>query len=510
MKSIATGLLIFASVAYAAVVEYNFTVGWHNAAPDGVEKRMNLVNGLFPGPEVRANVGDTVRIHMKNDLGDNGTSIHFHGINQKGTPFSDGVPGVTQWLTKPGDTYTYEFVPDEAGSSFWHSHMGIQYPLGMVGSIIVDEKKGAWEYDDEHVVILTDHFDLSEWTLLARAMQPNMDDPLVDNLLICSKPGSCNKNQTQKFNFEAGKTYRLRVINMSANSYFRFSVDDHDVQIIQTDFGQTNGSYAKWVPLAPAQRLDLLLHTKKEQKENVWIRAVSMTKCMGELKHGVSDEVRAVGVFVDKSVTPSTKAHEFESRKKCYVLEPHQYAPRTKSPAHRKPIQTIRLEGNVSKNKQHILLGTLNNITFTDKNNAVNPTLFELQAGKNASEFARYRNTYVIPKKGPIHVLFDGIQEEDPHPYHMHGHTFKLLGIVPSPFDPKNTTGLNFDAPAHLDTVLVPGNHTAVLEIMADNPGSWMVHCHMDWHLARGFAAQLVELPNLFFSKYGRNSTEST
>lgn len=502
-------LASFIAVAHARVVEYNFTVGWHTVKPDGVEKRMNLVNGQFPGPEVRAKVGDTVRVNMHNALGHNSTAIHFHGINQKRTPFSDGVPGITQWDTKPGDNYTYEFTPDESGSAFWHSHSKIQYPLGLIGPLVIeeDEHDRVWDYDDEHTVVLTDHFDTSEWELLARILQPGVGDPKIDSLLICSTPGSCNYNRTQHFNFESGKTYRLRIINMSATSYFRFSVDEHDLQIIQTDFGKTNGSYAQWVPLAPAQRIEALLHTKKDQKDNVWIRSVSMTKCMGGLKDGVSEEVKAVGVFGKKHQQPKSNAHKFTSKEDCYMLEPHQYAPYNHSPAHRHPVQVTRLAGTLAMNKQHIATGYINNQTY-DVQPQMTPTLFELMKGKNASELSADRNAYVLHKRGPVHIYFDGIQDGDPHPYHMHGHTFKVLGIVPSPFDPKNTTGLNFDKPAHMDTILVPGKHTAVLEIEVDNPGAWMVHCHMDWHLNRGFAAQLVELPDEFYSKYGNKHTD--
>ena len=499
----------FAAVAQARFVEYNFTVGWHTVKPNGVEKRMNLVNGQYPGPEVRAKVGDTVRVNMHNALGDNSTAIHFHGINQKNSPTSDGVPGITQWDTKPGDNFTYEFVPDESGTAFWHSHSKIQYPLGLIGPVVVEEKEDdkVWEYDGEHTIILTDHYDASEWELLARALSPGGSNPTIDSLLICSAAGSCNHNQTQHFNFEPGKTYRLRVINMSAISYFRFSVDEHDLQIIQTDFGKTNGSYAQWVPLAAAQRIDALLHTKKSQTDNVWIRSVSMTKCMGGLKDGVSEEVKAVGVFGKKHQEPRSSAHKFTSKENCYMLEPHQYAPYKHSPAHRHPVQVTRLAGTMGKSKQKITTGYINNQTY-DVQAQFFPTLFELMNGKNASELSKDRNAYVLPKKGPVHLYFDGSKDGGPHPYHLHGHTFKLLGIVPAPFNPKNTTGLNFDAPAHMDTVLVPSNYTAVIEIETDNPGAWMLHCHMDWHLNAGFAAQIVELPDEFFDKYGHKDSD--
>ena|SRR5277367_3740311 len=65
-------------------------------APDGVPRLMNVVNGQYPGPTIECNWGDTVVIRVQNNLENNGTSIHWHGLHQDMNSAIDGVPGVSQ------------------------------------------------------------------------------------------------------------------------------------------------------------------------------------------------------------------------------------------------------------------------------------------------------------------------------------------------------------------------------------------------------------------------------
>ncbi len=75
--------------------EFHWTVRDHVHNPDGVYRPMILVNNQFPGPLVEANEGDTIRVIVDNRA-INATSIHWHGIYQRGTPHMDGTIGVTQ------------------------------------------------------------------------------------------------------------------------------------------------------------------------------------------------------------------------------------------------------------------------------------------------------------------------------------------------------------------------------------------------------------------------------
>lgn len=80
-----------------------------------------LVNGTFPGPQLRLKVGDNLEFKVRN-LYHEDIAIHFHGIKQAASPWSDGVPGVTQAAIHPGASFVYRWRAEEAGTSFYHGH----------------------------------------------------------------------------------------------------------------------------------------------------------------------------------------------------------------------------------------------------------------------------------------------------------------------------------------------------------------------------------------------------
>jgi FtsP/CotA-like multicopper oxidase with cupredoxin domain len=80
----------------------------------------------MPGPTIHASWGDTVVIKVNNQLSDNGTAIHFHGLRQKGNNMNDGVPSITQCPIPPGSSMTYTWVAENYGTSWYHSHFAIQ------------------------------------------------------------------------------------------------------------------------------------------------------------------------------------------------------------------------------------------------------------------------------------------------------------------------------------------------------------------------------------------------
>ncbi len=92
--------------------------------------------GRIPGPEIRVRQGEPVRIVVENRL-EQETTVHWHGIR---LPVAmDGVPGLTQPPIGPGESFTYEFTPPDAGT-FWyhpHAHSLEQLGRGLAGALIV-------------------------------------------------------------------------------------------------------------------------------------------------------------------------------------------------------------------------------------------------------------------------------------------------------------------------------------------------------------------------------------
>lgn len=98
-------------VANAATVSYDFTVSWVRANPDGRLARPVIgINGAWPPPHIEANVGDNIVVTLRNELGNQSTSLHFHGIWQNGTTHYDGPVGVSQCGIIPGATFVYNFT----------------------------------------------------------------------------------------------------------------------------------------------------------------------------------------------------------------------------------------------------------------------------------------------------------------------------------------------------------------------------------------------------------------
>lgn len=124
--------------------------------PGQVEQAITY-NGIVPGPTIRCVEGEPVRIHVKNDL-DQSTSVHWHG--QRVPNSQDGMPFLTQPPIKPGETFTYEFVPGPFGSHMYHSHHNAteQVTKGLLGALLVEPRDQGAEpaYDKDELYILND------------------------------------------------------------------------------------------------------------------------------------------------------------------------------------------------------------------------------------------------------------------------------------------------------------------------------------------------------------------
>ena len=112
------------SFACAHTRTYDFTVGWVNRNPDGLHTRPVIgINGQWPLPLIEATVGDRLIVNVNNRLGNQSTSMHFHGLFMNGTNEMDGVAGVTQCGIPPDSSFTYNFTvgtPNPLMSSFSH------------------------------------------------------------------------------------------------------------------------------------------------------------------------------------------------------------------------------------------------------------------------------------------------------------------------------------------------------------------------------------------------------
>lgn len=77
---------------------------------------------------------------------------------------------------------------------------------------------------------------------------------------------------------------------------------------------------------------------------------------------------------------------------------------------------------------------------------------------------------------------------------HLHGHDFAILAESAKPYSPG--ARLKFDNPPRRDVVLLPSNGWAMIAFKTDNPGAWIMHCHIAQHASFGLALQILERQN--------------
>ena len=111
-------------------------------------------NGVIPGPTIRVNQGDMVRIIVQDDLPDM-TGVHWHGMELPND--EDGVPYITQDPIQPGSTYTYQWRAIATGSHWYHSHMGgSQVGKGLYGSLQVNSPKSIIKAAHDYTILIGD------------------------------------------------------------------------------------------------------------------------------------------------------------------------------------------------------------------------------------------------------------------------------------------------------------------------------------------------------------------
>ena len=110
-----SSVLALTSTVEAAVKTYDFNIGWVTASPDGFERPTIGINGQWPIPRIDADVGDRIVVNVRNDLGNQSTSLHWHGIYMNGSTHMDGATGVSQCGIAPGANFVYNFTVCSCG-----------------------------------------------------------------------------------------------------------------------------------------------------------------------------------------------------------------------------------------------------------------------------------------------------------------------------------------------------------------------------------------------------------
>ncbi|KDQ26265.1 laccase [Pleurotus ostreatus PC15] len=480
---LALAFVAFGRVEAAIGPRATLTIANKVIAPDGFPRSAVLAGGTFPGPLIRGKTGDRLKINVVNALADKtmavDTTIHWHGLFQKGTNWADGVAMVTQCPIIPGHSFLYDFrVPDQAGTFWYHSHLGTQYCDGLRGPLVIysknDPHKHLYDVDDESTVLT-----IGDWYHLPAPELAGVPHP--DATLFNGLGRSLNgpKSPLYVMNVVRGKRYRIRLINIGCDSNYQFSIDGHSFTVIEADGEDTRPLEVDRVQIFSGQRYSLILKANRPIG-NYWIRGNPNSGDPGYENQMNSAILRYRGApWID----PTT--HERNATKPLIESElrplRHERAPGRPYPGG----ADVNINLNFGFDPKTALF-TTNNQTFVPPSV---PVLLQILSGAHdVHELAPSGTIYDIKHGQVVELTMPALAFAGPHPMHLHGHAFSVVRSAGS-------KTYNYDNPLRRDVVNIGTDPTdnVTIRFVADNSGPWFLHCHIDWHLDLGFAVVFAE-----------------
>ncbi|EKV04816.1 Multicopper oxidase, type 3 [Penicillium digitatum] len=456
------------------------------AAPDGFSRPIMAVNGTIPGPTIFADWGDWVVIHVTNSLhkAQNGTSIHWHGIRQNYTNGNDGVVSITQCPTAPGSTITYKWHAEQYGSSWYHSHIGLQAWEGVFGGIVINGPATANYEVDKGSLFLTDwsHPTVDELYLEAQTVgPPTMDTGLINGTNVFGN-GTNSTGTRFQMKVNQGSSYRLRIVNSAIDTHWKFMIDNHTLTVISADFVPIRPFTADFINIAMGQRYDVIVTANQRQiSDSFWIRAIPQEACS---ENASPDNIRGILYYSNSPSTPTTNPFIFPDG--C-VDEPAAslipQVPKTVSAADWNNLTDVTLGRNSANLFRWYLNSTTMQVPWED------PTLLQLINNENTPNFTTSSGVIELPRAYEWVYLMINTSFPVAHPIHLHGHDFFILAQGLNPWNGSVST----NNPPRRDTAILNGNGFLLVAFETDNPGAWLMHCHIGWHTSEGFALQFLE-----------------
>ncbi|KAG2670561.1 hypothetical protein I3843_14G091000 [Carya illinoinensis] len=509
-------------------------------SPDCIENVVMGINGQFPGPTIRAKAGDTVVVELTNKLPTEGVVIHWHGIRQLGTPWADGTAFISQCAINCGETFHYRFKVDRPGTYFYHGHLGMQRSAGLYGSLIVDVAEGEKEpfhYDGEFNLLLSDWWHKSvheqevglssnpfRWIGEPQSLLINGRGQY--NCSLAAQYSNTNSSQCklrgneqcapQILRVRPNKTYRLRVASSTALASLNLAIGNHKMVVVEADGNYLQPFAVNDLDIYSGESYSVLITTDQDPSKNYW------------LSIGVRGRLPATPPGLSILNYQPTSVSKFPT-------SPPPVTPRWDDYNHSKTFSNsiFALMGSpkppTSYDRRITLLNTQNKIDGFTKwaiNNvslALPPTpyLGSIKYGlQNAfdqkSPPENFPDNYDVmrPPINPNSTIGSGVymfglnstvdvilqnanslsnNVSEIHPWHLHGHDFWVLGYGEGKFSAKDEKKLNFKNPPLRNTaVIFPYGWTA-LRYVADNPGVWAFHCHIEPHLHMGMGVVFAE-----------------
>lgn len=392
-----------------------------------------------PGREIRVRKGDQLEIRLRNELG-SGTTVHWHGLAIRND--MDGVPDLTQAVVADRTTFTYRFIVPDAGTYWFHPHMGLDLDRGMYAPLIVEDPAEPVAYDTEATLVLDDWLDGIDGASPASVFQQlqagagmagmghgamhgsgsmtmnDMGDVVYPLHLINGRPPP----DAPTFQMASGARARLRVINAGSDTVYRLAIGGHPMTVTHLDGFPVEPLVVDTVVVGMGERVDVLV----DAQSRVWPVVAA-----AEGKRGAALAwLRTIGSAAATPLVGDRLAEH--DRRLLTIADARATEPVALPSASRRRTIDVPLTGGMAKYEWGI-----GGRVFGDHRP------IEVEAGERVE--LRFRNHTPMV-----------------HPMHLHGHTFALA-------EPRG---------ARKDTLLVGAMETMSVEFIADNPGQWMLHCH--------------------------------
>ena len=413
-------------------------------------------NHSVPGPEIRVKQGDRLVIKVDNQL-TQPTTVHWHGVR---TPNAmDGVPFLTQAPINQGDSFSYEFDAQDAGTFWYHPHMQSveQLARGLYGPLIVEERNPI-RVDRDVTWVLDD------WRLRKSA---EIDDEFSNwhDMTHAGRYGNTvtiNGRITETFDVRPGERIRLRLINAANARIFGLDFAAHRPWVIAVD-GQPVAPFeiseGELVTIGPAMRVDLVI----DMDAGPGLGSTIADRFNPRRKYDLVDLV-----YGGEPVRASRPDWPIE-------LEPNPLSiPQLENAERHEVVFTGGAMGHGVVSRMGIQLTERMRKSMDAMRNGTHNGRFWFINGEAMT--GHMADPMLVLKRDRTYLISMVNATAWFHPIHLHGHSFQLV----------SRNGVPLESTRWHDTVLMAPQEEVEIALVADNPGDWMFHCHILEHMAAG------------------------
>lgn len=400
----------------------------------------------------------------------------------------DGVTSVTQCPTAPGESYEYRFRATQYGSSWYHSHFGLQAWEGIFGGIVINGPASAnYDVDLGNLFIMDwDHSTADELYINAQTQGAiSALTGLINGTNVFGEDDDADQTgQRFETTFESGTSYLIRLVNVAIDTHFKFTIDNHTMTVIASDFVPVTPYTTTEVSIGMGQRYDIVVTADQaDTASDFWLRAIPQISCSD---NDNADNIRGIIHYGGSTGTPTTTSYSITDE----CVDESNLVPVVAKTVGSQTIDVTEA-AFIGRNDANYITWTLNSTSYLVA--WEEPTLLDVY-NNATSEFASTANKIDLPNAGEwVYLLITEALLPVAHPIHLHGHDFFVLGSGTTTYD-SSTAVLNLDNPPRRDVALLPAAGWLMLAFQTDNPGAWIMHCHIGWHTLEGFALQFLEM----------------